>query len=179
MSGYRNSCWGRRAWKANYFFIWGVEEHMIPCLQLVLTTLLSMNETLTKIGFVLADVPLQAEIHWSTQGMDEEPWGAQELFHWASFSFRTSGGLWGIFSYNDSYLSVRLVRLQTDSGHITSFVAGTGDATEVASFLCSWIIEVHKLMDLTPETKSKLFCRSWISTRTAVNKHADIYLSVL
>ena len=96
MSGHRDSCRGRWARKANYFVVWGLEEHMISC---CLHFELCVNKMVLKTRFVFADVSVQAEVHRSPQGVDEDPWGAGELFHWAPFPCGTSGERRGIISY--------------------------------------------------------------------------------
>lgn len=82
MSGYRK--------KANHFFIWSLEEHMISCLRFPPFNFLLINDPENWICFCRRYKLQSVEV----QGMGEVPWGAQELFDWASFPIETCEELW-------------------------------------------------------------------------------------
>jgi hypothetical protein len=165
MSGYRNSCWGRRAWKANYFLIWGVEEHMIPCLHFLPSNLFCLYffcewntlENWIRFGRCSAT-------SWNPLKHIRRGWRALRCSRTVPLVFTSLPNIWRTPRYLQLhgflYFLMMLFVSKLTLACISSFVIGAGDAAELSSFLWSWLIEVHKLMDrVTPtaEMSSKLY----------------------
>jgi hypothetical protein len=123
MPGYRNSCRGRRAWKANYFLIWGVEEHMIPCLHFLPSNLFCLYffcewntlENWIRFGRCSAT-------SWNPLKHIRRGWRALRCSRTVPLGFTFLPNIWRTPRYLQLhrllYFLMRLVPVQTDWPHI-------------------------------------------------------------